>query len=94
MLKSMGAPEHVMLFTETEAVTETWEVNAVLLLAFVALNDGKPPLPLAPKPIEVFALVQANAVPETGLVKEIAEDCCPVHKVKFDCVFTVGFGIT
>jgi hypothetical protein len=74
MLKSMGAPEHVMLFTETEAVTVTWEVNAVLLLAFVALNVGKPPLPLAPKPIPVFAFDHIKVLPTTGLVKLIAEN--------------------
>lgn len=94
MLKSIGSPVHVTLFTVTDAVTETCAVSGELLFEFVALNAGMAPLPLAPKPIEVFELVQAKVVPETGLVKEIAEDDCPVHKVMLDCALTVGFGMT
>ena len=94
MLKSIGSPVHVTLFTVTDAVTETCAVNGELLLEFIALNVGMSPLPLAPKPMELFELAQANVVPETGLVKEIAVDGCPVHKVIFDCALTAGFGMT
>ena len=64
------------------------------MLAFVAVKTGTVLEPLAPKPMFVLAFVQANVVPATGLVKEIAVDCCPVHKVILAWAFTVGLGIT
>lgn len=64
------------------------------MLEFAAVKTGMVLDPLAPKPMFVLAFVQANVVPATGLVKEIAVDCCPVHKVILACAFTVGFGIT
>lgn len=39
--------------------------------ALVAVNEGKLPVPLAPKPIAVFEFDQENVVPAWGEVKVV-----------------------
>ena len=94
ILNSMGAPEQVTLLTVTEAVTDTWEVNALLLLGLAAVKTGTVALPLAPKPMAVLALFHEKVEPATGLVKLITEDCVPAQSVTFACGSTPGFGMT
>lgn len=94
MLNNMGAPEQVTLLTVTAAVTDTWEVNALLLLGLAAVKTGTAALPLAPKPIAMLALFHENVEPATGLVKLMTEDCAPAQSDTFACGFTPGFGMT
>lgn len=58
IVKVIGVPVHPFLVGVTVIVAEIG-VDPV----FVAVNVGKLPLPLAPKPIDVLEFVQVNVVP-------------------------------
>ena len=60
--------------------------------ALVAVKEILP-VPLAPRPMAVFELVQVYTVPATAPVK-VAVVKAPEQTVWFGCVFTVGVGLT
>ena len=57
-----------------------------------AVNEGILPVPLAPKPIDVFVFVQVNVTPADGLVKLIAEIVAFEQAEIFPTVSTIGVG--
>ena len=63
-------------------------------VAFVAVNAGNPPVPLAPKPIEVLEFVQAKVAPTGVLVKEFNGTASPGQYVKLGSAVTTGNGLT
>jgi hypothetical protein len=63
-------------------------------VAFVAVNDGILPEPLAPRPIDVALFVQSNIVPATGPVKFTGAVIAPLQTVWLATGSTVGVGLT
>jgi len=63
-------------------------------VALVAVNDGTLPIPLAPKPIPVFELVQLNEPPAGVLVNEVTGITVPAHTLELEGTVTVGLGFT
>ena len=62
--------------------------------AFIVVNEGMLPVPLAPKPIDELLFVQAKFVPVIAPVKVITDDETLLQKVtSLGCV-TVGAGLT
>ena len=62
--------------------------------AFVALNDGIFPFPLAPNPIEVVLFDQSKVVAAVVLVKLTAVVGEPLHNVSFGIGSAIGEGLT
>jgi hypothetical protein len=62
--------------------------------AFVAMNEGIFPIPLAASPIEGSLFVQVNVVPATGLVKVIAVVVAPLQYTSLATGSTVVLGFT
>ena len=93
MVNKAGLPVQVTPFTNTEELTLTWELNGVVVLGLVAVKIGTLPEPLAPRPIAVFALVQAKVAPATGLVKFTTLEAAPLQSVMLLTALTVGVGI-
>jgi hypothetical protein len=65
-----------------------------LPVAFVAVNEGVFPVPLAATPIAVLEFVHAKVAPVTGLVYADAATVVPAHAVMFAGTTTVGVGLT
>jgi hypothetical protein len=61
-------------------------------VAFVAVNVGMFPDPLAASPIAVLLFVQVKVVPLTGPDKEVVVTLAPLQCVWFDTFDTVGVG--
>jgi len=61
--------------------------------AFVAVNEGIFPLPLAPNPIAVLEFVHVNVAPVGVLVNAEAETVAPLHTVILVIGSTVGIGL-
>lgn len=58
IVKVKGAPTHPLSVGVTEM-----ELDIAEAVAFVAVNEGRFPVPDAPNPIAVFELVQVNVAP-------------------------------
>jgi len=69
-----AAPVHPFAVGVTEIVDVIGEV-----VAFVAMNDGIFPEPLAARPIAVLLFVQANVVPLTGPDKFVTGAVTPAQ---------------
>jgi hypothetical protein len=61
-------------------------------VAFVAVNVGMFPDPLAARPMAVLLFVQVNVVPLTGPDREVAVTLAPLQCVWFGTAVTVGVG--
>ena len=63
-------------------------------VAFVAVNDGMFPDPLAARPMVVLLFVQVNVVPLTGPDKVVEVTLAALQCVWFGTVVTDGVGFT
>ena len=63
-------------------------------VAFVVVNEGVFPVPLAARPISVFEFVHAKVAPATGELNAEAATVLPAQAVTFVIAFTVGVGLT
>jgi hypothetical protein len=61
-------------------------------VAFVAVNEGISPDPLAANPMAVLLFVQVNVVPLTGPDKVVEVTLAALQCVWFGTVITVGVG--
>ena len=86
IVKNIEGPEHAPSF----AVTAIVATCCVATLA--AVKEGILPVPLAPKPIDVFVFVQVNVTPADRLVKLIAEIVAFEQAEIFPTVSTIGVG--
>ena len=64
------------------------------LVALVAVNVGKPPVPLATRPIAVLEFVQVYVAPAGVLAKVFAGTAVPEQYVRFGSGLTTGLGCT
>jgi len=87
----LATPGHVL--PATDGVTVIVDVIGVPP-AFVAVNEGNPPVPLAAKPIPVFELVHVNVAPAGVLANVFAGTTAPAQYVRLDSGTTVGLGVT
>ena len=62
--------------------------------AFTAANDGRSPVPPAPRPIAAFVFVHVNTVPGTVPENVVPATVAPAHTVWFCTTATVGMGLT
>jgi hypothetical protein len=69
-----GVPEHPFAVGVTVIVAEIGDV-----VAFVAVNEGILPEPLAPRPIAVLPFVHVNVVPLTGPDKFVTGATTPAQ---------------
>ena len=60
----------------------------------VAVNAGTVVMPLAPKPMAVFELVQVTVPPAGVVANALAGTDAPVHTPKLAGTVTVGVGFT
>ena len=63
-------------------------------VAFVEVNDGTLPVPLATRPIAVLLLVQAKVAPVGVLAKLVIGTTAPAQIVSLGTAVTVGRGLT
>ena len=75
------------------AITETVP-PIVVEPVFVAVKEGKFPVPLAGKPIAGFELVQVNVAPPGVLKNVIPPTVAPLHTKGVTVGLTVGNGLT
>ena len=74
MVNDVGAPIHPFAVGVTVTVAVIGEV-----VAFVAVNGGILPEPLAARPIAVLLFAQVNVVPVTGPVKFVTAALVPAQ---------------
>ena len=72
----VGVPVHPFAVGITVIVAVIGE-----FVAFVAVNEGTLPEPLAPRPIAVLLFVQVNVVPPTGPDKIVIDGTAPAQYV-------------
>ncbi len=63
-----------------------------VFVAFVAVNEGTVPLPLAANPINVLLFVHVKVVPATGPESVVIGTTTPVQEVLFAMLLTIGVG--
>lgn len=89
IVKLYGVPEQPLAVGVTVMFAITW-VEPVLL----AVKAGIFPVPLAARPIDGSLFVQLKLVPETALLKLMAEVWAPLQTIWLEGSFTSGIRFT